>query len=283
MSVVEIAQNYLNKKGLDSMRVLHSRDIVCSHRIYTPRMMRYGSIWLSKRRLNFLKRANAIILAIDKDDGTVTEICAKDVPDGGGVVSGVRVKVVDADNVRVSIPRKLKLQLDKISTDTNKAIKLLLDIYNTVVGSHPITQSNVLMSIIGAIKALRDKEYFNVVRKLERHGEVNLVDLSEEEVRIVKELASYRVVFIDNRPNGEFARLLCKFVAEDINNEVLIRIGYSYDFCRFYCNRFESCPNRAEDKVNYYGFRMRFSVDDFLNKNPEELIGIWLSQCSQRF
>jgi len=278
MSAVERAKSYLESKG--SIILLSTGDILCDGVLYSPRRVRGGTIWISENKLAQLKKSNGILLAVSDD--SIVEIPASEVPKSGGEVNGITIKVVDSKKVRIKISRDLKAKLDTIADDPERAIKILLSAYQSVIDLHPINQSNVLLSIIGAIKTLRNSEYVDIISRIEECGELNLAELTEDEVRIVKELASYRIVFIDNRYDGEYAKVLCKFAVEHMNDEVLFRIGFGYDFCRVYCSRFESCEVRKENKTDYFGFRMRFKTSDFAEKSPEELVAIWLAQCAQK-
>ncbi len=279
MSTIDVARRYLAQSH-SSIIVLSSGDILADNILYSPRRLRGNTIWISERKLKQLKKSSGIVLVVSGD--TIREIPASKIPNNGGLVESIEVKVVDSSKSRIKISRELKNELEVISKDPESAIRVLLATYKKLMEVHPLNQSNVLLAVMGAINALKNPRYMDLVSKIDERREINVYELNDDERSILHELVRARVAFVDSRYDGDYARLVCKFALQELDDEyIIVRVGFSYDFCKLYCNRFDLCNIRKEDKENYYGFSIQFSKSEFEEKKAEELVETWLVRCAQ--
>jgi len=272
---LDLAVNYLSKKH-KIVRVSSTGDIICDHKyVYSPRRVRGDSIWLSSRRLKQLKRKNAIILAIDGNN--VVEIPSANIDDGS-VFNGIKVKVVES-YVRIRIPRELKKRLDRISQDPAEAISVLLGSYEKVLATPPVGLTNEALAFRTCLVIAKYRliDCINLMNKIAKSGEVKLSDLSKDEVEIARKLASSRVIHIDHRHDGDYAKLLCTFKLEEKPDKVIFTMIYFRDFCRLYCYRYDTCWVRKSD-ANAFGFSVEYSPKEFSEKSPEELMAKWIGE-----
>jgi len=280
---LNIAKTYLKDKHRH-IRVMSTGDIVCDGEwYYSPRRVRGSSIWLSAKRLEQLKKRNAILLAVE--NGNVVEIPASEVNKDGDVVNGITVRVT-SDTIRVEISRELRNKLTKISGDVGEAIRSLLDLYDRILQTPPVGLTNEALAFRAclAIAKYRPLPYIRLMRKLIDSDEIKVSELTDEERKVLRNLASNRIVFIDNRHDGEYAKLLCTFEVVEKPDVVNFKMIYNRDFCRIYCLRYEMCDIRHTNSDCWgFGFEVNYTPEEFKKKTPEELMAKWIGSCVLEF
>lgn len=283
MQVIDIAKEYLKRKH-EYIRTIAKGDIICNgNHYYSPRRVRNNTIWISERRLKYLKRKNAIILAIDADskEPKITEISASSITQDTAVVDGITVKV--RSKVRVEISRDLKNYLEYLAGSVEAGILTLLNVYDRALREPVPGLSGEAAAFRGClIIAKYNLPHIELMKKLSK-DEISLNELSEKEVKMARELASNRIAFIDNRHDGEYIRLLCTFELIEKPDSVTFKMIYNRDFCRLYCLRYDTCDIRRSNSDSWgFGFVAEFTPEEFRKKTPEELVGKWIG-CAEEY
>lgn len=280
MEVLNIAKNYLRQKySCSYIKITCRDDIICDGQYYSPRRVRNSTIWLSEKRLKFLKHKNAIVLAVDTSGGIkITEIPASRIV-CDTVIDGIRVKV--KDKVRVEISRDLKNYLEYLAGSVEAGILKLLDAYDRALRIPVPGLSGMASAFRGClIIAKYNLPHIELMKKL-MNNELKLSDLSEKEVRMARELASNRIAFIDNRHDGEYVKLICTYELVEKPDNISFVMKYSHDFCRLYCSNYSKCKYATNSNKYWFGIVANFTPEEFRRKTPEELVGKWVGLCME--
>jgi len=271
MQVIEISEKYFSTKHQNIVCLKNMQTIKTDYKYYIPCKIRSNTIWIDKRFLEKARGLDAVIVAVGNE---IVEIPAKTIePDKE--FNGIRVKVVD--EVRIKISRETRERLRQIASDPDEVIRRLLEAHSLEPPAEELPAEALAFRACLFIAKRNLAKHILLMRHL-LDEDLKFDELTNEEKRIVRELASHRLVYIDNRHDGDYVKLVCYFELHRNLNKVTFWMGYKKDFCRHYCDSFGKCSEYkklSNGRYRFRGFKTEFDVKEWGSKSIREMSPKW--------